>query len=603
MTARFLLSGIIVFLGMSSIRAQTKIDETSWATIKAKGKGTIVVYWHESKPFIFKNAVGQLKGIEPDLLEGFRRYLKKNYRVDLQISWKETPDFGSAYTSVRNQKKSGYFGASAFSITPEREKEVAFSPPYMPDITVIISSKNIPVVKNPDEFNQTFDDLTAVTIRETTYEQDLFKLRDNTGLPFHVKYVASSDNLLEIIAEMDSAFGFIDLPVYLMMFNNDPSVAVNRQNLFPVKRPGYAFIYPITSDWSNTFGEYFYDENFKTDLETIISRYIDPEIYHFVESVAIQNDPIILLTKEKEIQERDLLGKARQIVQETKVKNYLAALSLIILVFLIIIFLFYKKRNEQKKKIEAQSKSIALKSEQLEKRNLHLVSLNEEKNNLIKILAHDLRTPIHHVQGLAQIFLLSNEDLPEDQKMIIRDITDAAVRLNKMITNILDIDALENERVKIFMDEVKVCLLMKQVIKSFEKQALKKAIHLSFVTDNEGYVIKGDSLFLTQIFENLLSNAIKFSTPEKKVEVAIAERDGKIIIRVKDQGPGLTEQDLGMLFQKFQRLSSRPTGGESSTGLGLSIVKKYVELMHGRVWCESTPPHGSTFIVEFDCAV
>ena len=601
LTWHFLFGSLLVFPGPSSLGQTRQMEDTnSWAQVKSAGQGTIKVYWYESKPFIYRNERRQMRGIEAEILEGFRKYLKHSYRVDLRIKWQEANDFGDTYASIRDKKQNGTFGISAFSITPERQQQVGFSPYYMSDISVMISSKDIPVVQSMDEFNRVFSKLTAVTIKETTYEQDLLKLKSGGNLPFPIQYIPSEQNILHTIEKMDSAFGFIDLPVYMMIFNNDPSVNVKRQNLFPIKRKGYAIIFPPSSDWAIPLNEYFADDHFKTQLETIIAKYIDIELYRFVESLAIQsNDPVILLTKEKEIQQRDLLGKSEQIVQETRRRNFSIALAAVIFTFLLIIIIMYKKRNEQKLKIEAQGKSLAQKSEQLEKRNQHLVALDQEKNNLIKILAHDLRTPINHVQGLAHILLLSNESLPEDQKTIIRNISDASVRLTKMITNILDIDAIENDRVKIFMDEVSISSLVRQVVKSFDKQALKKNIYLSFTSTKEDLLIKGDSLFLIQIFENLLSNAIKFSENGKSVETTVTGEDGKVVIRVRDHGPGLTEDDLQLLFKKFKRLSARPTGGESSMGLGLSIVKKYVELMEGRVWCESEHGQGATFIIEF----
>jgi signal transduction histidine kinase len=221
---------------------------------------------------------------------------------------------------------------------------------------------------------------------------------------------------------------------------------------------------------------------------------------------------------------------------------------------------------------------------------------------LIKILAHDLRTPINHVQGLAQLFLLSNRNLENDQKLIIENIAESSVRLNKMITNILDVDSIENGRSKVFMDAVNISSVIQQVVKSFEKQAAKKEIKLIFQTSNYSSLIQADSLFLIQIFENLISNAIKFSESGKKVEVQISEQKTKVRIEVKDEGPGLTEEDLSVVFKKFQQLSAKPTAGEGSIGIGLSIVKRYVEQMDGTVRCESEVDRGANFIVEFNKA-
>lgn len=556
------------------------------------------MYWYESQPFIFRDNNG-MAGIEYEIVEDFRRYLKKNYGVELNVVWKEGRSFGDTYKLIKNSKRSGIFGVSAFSVTPERQRDVAFSKSYMSDISVLITSKGIPIVQSREEFNEVFSKLTAVTIEATTYEQDILKLKREGNIDFKVEYIPSSQNILRAVEERDSAFGFIDLPVYMKIFAKEPSLNVKRQNLFPVKRQGYALIFPKQSDWQQPIDEYFNSNEFRQQLEKSIGNYIDIEIYHFIESLAIQsNDLVVLLTKEKEIQYNDLIGKTEQIEKDARARNILILLISITLISLVVIGVMYRKRNQQKQEIERQRQSIELKKEQLEKRNYHLVTLDEEKNNLIKILAHDLRTPINHVQGLAQIFLLSNANLKDEDRVIIQRINDAAVRLNKMITNILDIDSIENNRVKIFMDNVNLTPIIAQVVKSFEKQAARKdiVIRLDPAADQ---TIEGDALFLIQIFENLISNAIKFSGRGKEIRISLKTQGDSVLIAIKDQGPGLTEEDKGLLFKKFQRLSAKPTDGENSTGLGLSIVKKYVELMNGVVWCESEHGKGAEFFIKF----
>ena len=108
-----------------------------------------------------------------------------------------------------------------------------------------------------------------------------------------------------------------------------------------------------------------------------------------------------------------------------------------------------------------------------------------------------------------------------------------------------------------------------------------------------------DSSLLIQILDNLLSNAIKFSEFNSEVFVNLKQTQQTIRIEIRDQGPGISEEDKKKLFKKFQKLKAQPTAGESSTGLGLSIVKKYVDAMNGKVWCESKPGVGAQFIVEF----
>jgi two-component system sensor histidine kinase/response regulator len=100
---------------------------------------------------------------------------------------------------------------------------------------------------------------------------------------------------------------------------------------------------------------------------------------------------------------------------------------------------------------------------------------------------------------------------------------------------------------------------------------------------------------LNQVLDNLVSNAVKFSPAGKKILVAVQPVAGRVECRVQDEGPGFTEQDKARMFRRYGRLSARPTGGEPSTGLGLSIVKKLVQAMGGELTFEDTPGGGATF--------
>jgi signal transduction histidine kinase len=583
------------------VGAQEAADPSWSEVIKAK-KGKITAYWYESRPFIYSEPDGKMGGIEHDLLEEFRKFVKEYYEVDLNIEWREAKSFNDTYETFRDKRPHATFGASAFSITEKRLKQIDFTPPYMSDICVLITSEDIPIVNDLGEFNSLLPKLTAITISGTTYEQDLKHLQTQNNLSFKMEYIPSSSNIMHTIAQTDSAFGFIDLPVYMMILNQDPSVKVKRQNFLPVRRAGYALAMHKNTDWNIPVKAFFNHNEFKPGLEKIIGSYIDLDLYHFVEGLAVQsNDEMVsLLTKEKEIQYRGLMGKTEEVIQETRMRNFLMALLAVILLFLVMIILLYKKRIEQKDEIESQRKKLEAKTIQVEQRNQHLLALDEEKNNLIKILAHDLRSPITQIQGLAQIVMIENGSLNEDQKSMMQKIMDTSQRLNKMITHILDIDALENNRVTVFSEEINITSLARQVVSSFDKQAHKKGIPLTFTSDCDNCMIKGDALFLIQIMENLISNAIKFSDAGKPVAVSVDRQDGKVLIKVKDHGPGLTEEDQQFMFKKYQKLSARPTAGEGSFGLGLSIVKKYTELMGGKVGCQSAPGQGAEFVLEFN---
>jgi signal transduction histidine kinase len=152
-----------------------------------------------------------------------------------------------------------------------------------------------------------------------------------------------------------------------------------------------------------------------------------------------------------------------------------------------------------------------------------------------------------------------------------------------------------------------------------EKAALKNILLYAEGTETQHYAL-ADGNIVQEVLDNLVSNAVKYSPHGKRVWVSVVSDESNLterlsssealasglitdayaclLLTVRDEGQGLTEEDKGRLFGKFARLSAQPTGGEHSTGLGLSIVKKLVEAMHGRVWCESELGKGATFVVE-----
>jgi signal transduction histidine kinase len=141
--------------------------------------------------------------------------------------------------------------------------------------------------------------------------------------------------------------------------------------------------------------------------------------------------------------------------------------------------------------------------------------------------------------------------------------------------------------------------IMMETIKEFDEKADSKDIKVNGSGLRAGTRVRVDPFFLKQVFENLVSNALKFSPFGSRVYVGTEDKEDYYHVFVKDEGPGISEKDKVKMFTKYMTLSAKPTGDETSTGLGLSIVKKYVEEMNGSVWCESESGKGTKFIVAF----
>jgi two-component system sensor histidine kinase/response regulator len=231
--------------------------------------------------------------------------------------------------------------------------------------------------------------------------------------------------------------------------------------------------------------------------------------------------------------------------------------------------------------------------------NQRLRDLNDEKNEFLGIAAHDLRSPLNQIIGAAQLVLADPALAGGDSAEMVDIIRRAAEHMNQLVVNLLDANAIERGEMKLNPVACDLGALAADVVAAHHPRALAKQQSLLFTPPPAPILFRADRDSVIQVIDNLVSNAIKYSPRGKSVRVRVAERNGCVRGEVCDEGPGLTAADQKRLFGKFARLSARPTGGESSTGLGLSIVKRMVEAQEGRVWCESEPGRGSTFIVEF----
>jgi signal transduction histidine kinase len=232
-----------------------------------------------------------------------------------------------------------------------------------------------------------------------------------------------------------------------------------------------------------------------------------------------------------------------------------------------------------------------------------LRELNEEKNEFMGIVAHDLRNPLSAIQGYSEM-ILEEPNLPrEELESCASRICETARRMSDMVRNLLDANRVERGDMQLSLKPVDLVPLVEQLTESYASRALAKEQNLVFSHNSAPLVALTDPDWAIQVLENLISNAVKYSPQGKKIVVRLGKLDGMVRCEVADQGPGLSVDDQKKLFGKFARLSAKPTGGEHATGLGLSIVKRMVEAMNGRVWCESEPGHGATFIVALPLAI
>lgn len=227
-----------------------------------------------------------------------------------------------------------------------------------------------------------------------------------------------------------------------------------------------------------------------------------------------------------------------------------------------------------------------------------LKKLNEAKNEFLGVVAHDLRNPLGNIANFAKLLLMDIEmdalDLTNAKKMLDR-INDSSRNLVDIVSGLLNLSAIESGKIHLNLKKESVDSILNECDEIHKSAADKKNIRLTIERNPALPKITIDKVRIMEVFDNLISNAIKYSHPGGQVRVFCESNNKEVITHVEDKGQGLTEQDMQAIFSKFTRLSSKPTAGESSTGLGLSIVKKIVEIHGGRVWVQSKKNEGSTF--------
>lgn len=253
--------------------------------------------------------------------------------------------------------------------------------------------------------------------------------------------------------------------------------------------------------------------------------------------------------------------------------------------------------HEANEAITRMHQQVEKQHQEILQKNEELYSLNQEKNNLIGIVAHDLKSPLNQVKGLVSLVKLSADKLDADNLKLLDLMEGSINRLREMIAKILDVEAIESRSLNLNIGPVNLSSLLGEVVARFTDEAERKSIKV-MVDIAPDLMIHADIGYTDQVLQNLISNAIKFSPTQKHLFINAKVEDGSVLIEVKDEGPGISEADMKKLFGKYQKLSARPTGNETSTGLGLSIVKKFVESMNGQIWCESTLGNGASFFVK-----
>ncbi len=231
--------------------------------------------------------------------------------------------------------------------------------------------------------------------------------------------------------------------------------------------------------------------------------------------------------------------------------------------------------------------------------HLNMQQLALQNKDFIAIASHDLRKPLVLIQDIIQTLQEEIHSTPPQMDNLdfsLELIAETANYLNEIAEGYLDLQAMNAGSIQLVYSDVNMHQLVKDVLSYNSHNAEKKSIQLITKMPPTPIIIYADYTRISQVLDNFVSNAIKFCSAQDQISIQLYQQESLLLVEVKDNGPGLSEDDLQRVFIKFARLQNQPTGGEKSVGLGLSICKQIIELHHGKIGVRNNMEEkGATF--------
>jgi len=259
----------------------------------------------------------------------------------------------------------------------------------------------------------------------------------------------------------------------------------------------------------------------------------------------------------------------------------------------------HEANTQLEDRVAQRTRALMQANRRLSAQWLRLQRANGFKNEILGTVAHDLKNPLGVILGRTEMLmeLIGANASRESVTAQIEHIRDATRRLTAMVDHLISDAMADAFDISIRREPVDIAGLVHEVADANQPLAFNKQQTIA-VSAPSNIVTMCDADRIREAIDNLISNAIKYSPIGGKITVVVIHEEDDTIVRVADEGAGLSPEDLGRLFGRFQRLSAKPTAGESSTGLGLSIVKRIIDMHGGQVTADSPgPAQGSTFTI------
>jgi signal transduction histidine kinase len=291
---------------------------------------------------------------------------------------------------------------------------------------------------------------------------------------------------------------------------------------------------------------------------------------------------------ELESYKRELQARQFENEQQELIIGFTVGGIVILLGISVLLVISNRKRRLANNLLEEKNRQIEENKDELEK-------ANNMKDKIFSIIGHDLKNPFTALHGYTDILKDEYEQLgDEEKKEYIAEVSKSSHKIYDLLDNMLNWAAAQTGKLKYELKEVKLKKTVDSVLELSESQAKNKDIQ--FETDSiDNIKVKADKYMLEVVLRNLVNNAIKFSHQGGTIELASRQNNGQVIVSVKDNGVGMSEEMKQKIFENGSKKSQIGTKGEKGTGLGITLCHDFIKRNHGELWVESAPQKGTTF--------
>ena len=436
----------ILLLGL----AKNTYAQTSWKDAKKTRQANITVFHVNFAPFIYTQNQ-QVTGLEAELMQNFVKFVQKQYGIKTKLTFELQKSFGDVYQKVK-KGNSGTFAASSFSVTQARKKEVQFSPIYMPDISIVISSNNLPILADTSEVATRFGTITAVQVPKSTDVQRTQRIAPYFN-NLQYKNIKRFEDIPLVVSQNDDHIAYVQLITYFTALQG--KFKVKRQNLFQINKIGMAIVLPLDSDWKEPIDAFFKSPEFKPLANRIIKKYFGDDVKDLIWQISNtegnNNKSILLLTKEKELKEMEIARKQLELNQQTLQRNISFVIVFTILIVAFFIYNRYQMQQRNNKTLKQKQEELLGKNEELqqqkekiltqqnfiENKNVELERKNKEVASSIKTARIIQKSILPHNKRMQNI-LTEHFVLYRPKDIVSGDFYWLARRNNKVFLAVAD---------------------------------------------------------------------------------------------------------------------------------------------------------------------